>query len=531
MTTENGDGEDGEDGDDREKIAQLLQERIPNDNRPPDGLIYERIRYYEGYLGGPIDEMAAKDWWAILERAPGKKKSRKASYLRSFLKNRNLPAKLDALIPISGIWEGMSIGSLHKLIWMRCDEVSANQATSNPRIEADGRLNKPIMCYWELIYETFLALVGGDRELLRQIDGATVLHLQSRAPGISTQDLAVLEKRMQSGDLFREIDHEQRYGIWERLKRVDYPIPTLHTFFKDRLYLEVGQSVMRQLCTFSPETYVTIDECVMEQYDTYVPLSRHQRVEMLTPDLRELWRFSLQYGFEMTPHRRLVRRAQTQGSTPRPQTSLPTFDQPTFWQAFFQVAIQRGFRIPDHHELLGTPTALPSVAACDYPAEASEEIPVGQRCGKPLVDSAAADRFALSAESLDGPWDASRVSAVLLRRSFFHAFFRYLKSDSEGPLPREHAPHDPLANPHQEGAVEEPLTDTSNTAVFTHVANTPEPIPFYSLPNPPLTLQPNFLISIPQLIFPMDFAIYNYTYSLDLPNNLEILPQFFQELS
>ena len=387
------------------------------------------------------------------------------------------------------------------------------------------------MCYWELIYETFLDLVGGDRELLRQIDGATVLHLQSRAPGISTQDLAVLEKRMQSGDLFREIDHEQRHGIWERLKRVDYPIPTLHTFFKDRLYLEVGQSVMRQLCTFSPETYVTIDECVMEQYDTYVPLSRHQRVEMLTPDLRELWRFSLQYGFEMTQHRRLVRRAQTQGSTPRPQTSLPTFDQPTFWQAFFQVAIQRGFRIPDHHELLGTPTALPSVAARDYPAEASEEIPVGQRYGKPLVDSAAADRFALSAESLDGPWDASRVSAVLLRRSFFHAFFRYLKSDSEGPLPREHAPHDPLANPHQEGAVEEPLTDTSNTAVFTHVANTPEPIPFYSLPDPPLTLQPDFLTSIPQPIFPMDFAIYNYTCSLDLPNELEILPRFFQELS
>ena len=141
MTTENGDDEDGEDGDDQGKIAQLLQERIPNDNRPPDGLIYERIRYYEGYLGGPIDEMAAKDWWAILERAPGKKKSRKASYLRSFFKNHNLPAKLDALIPISGIWEGMSIGSLHKLIWMRCDEVSANQATSNPRTEADGRLH------------------------------------------------------------------------------------------------------------------------------------------------------------------------------------------------------------------------------------------------------------------------------------------------------------------------------------------------------------------------------------------------------
>jgi hypothetical protein len=35
-------------------------------------------------------------------------------------------------------------------------------------------------------------------------------------------------------------------AIWARLKEIDYPIPTLKTFFKDRLYLEVAQSVMKR---------------------------------------------------------------------------------------------------------------------------------------------------------------------------------------------------------------------------------------------------------------------------------------------
>lgn len=36
----------------QEKLIRALKERFPNDNRPPDGLIYERIRHYEG-LPGP----------------------------------------------------------------------------------------------------------------------------------------------------------------------------------------------------------------------------------------------------------------------------------------------------------------------------------------------------------------------------------------------------------------------------------------------------------------------------------------------
>lgn len=104
----------------QKEFVRSLQERFPNDHRPPDGLIYQRIRYYEGYMDGPINRTAANHWWAVLERAP---RSKKGKYLRTFFKHPTLPEAFDELLPIAGIWEGMRIGLLHKLVAMRCDEV------------------------------------------------------------------------------------------------------------------------------------------------------------------------------------------------------------------------------------------------------------------------------------------------------------------------------------------------------------------------------------------------------------------------
>jgi hypothetical protein len=105
----------------QERLVQALKERFPNDNRPPDGLIYERIRHYEGLPDGALNRMAASNWWAALETAP---RSKKRKYLRLFLKHPTLPQKLNSLLVIGGLWEEMRIGLLHKVIAMRCDEVS-----------------------------------------------------------------------------------------------------------------------------------------------------------------------------------------------------------------------------------------------------------------------------------------------------------------------------------------------------------------------------------------------------------------------
>jgi hypothetical protein len=61
-----------------------------------------------------------------LESSPGSKKggrSKKGAYLRSLLDNENLRESFDDLLPINGLWDGMNIGVLHKLMAMKTEEV------------------------------------------------------------------------------------------------------------------------------------------------------------------------------------------------------------------------------------------------------------------------------------------------------------------------------------------------------------------------------------------------------------------------
>ncbi|KAJ5642610.1 hypothetical protein N7490_006610 [Penicillium lividum] len=497
----------------RDKLVRALKERFPNDNRPPDGLIYERIRYYEGLPDGISNRMAANNWWAALETAP---RSKKRKYLRLFLKHPTLPQKLDSLLDIVGLWEGMRIGLLHKVIAMRCDE--------------------PIACYWDFILSTFLRLVGGRRELLPLISGVTVHLLQSRAPKVSQRDLTFLEKQMTSGELFGGIQEEQRLEIWEQLKEIDFPIPTLATFFRDRLYLEVGQSVMRQLFTPDPDRKTTIDEGVCEQYDTAIPMPMAYRQEMLKSDLWELWRFSFQYGFEMTEHRRRVPRtkaATQQLSHPISSQRPSTLDQTALWQCFFGIARARRFRVPFEGELSMDPNIPPSPAPCDYPEESSEEIQVAQRCGKPFSDSVEADRYALAAESLQQGWTTPRVTAGFLRRSVFLAFFRYLTGDGDGrPYAGNTDDMDGRAFGREEN-VDMNMNSSSDT-FFVMPENSA------NMALPPLSRQmfdPNVILhAVPVTDFQagylmMDISLAGNRQNLRLPNDPATLNPFFEGLS
>jgi hypothetical protein len=80
---------------------------------------------------------------------------------------------------------------------------------------------------------------------LAQLDGVTIQLLKSRAPKVSARDLKFLKERMSKEELFPDVeDARDRSEIWDRLQEIQYPIPTLETFFKDRLTLEVGRSVL-----------------------------------------------------------------------------------------------------------------------------------------------------------------------------------------------------------------------------------------------------------------------------------------------
>lgn len=94
-------------------MLSRITEAFGNEQRPSDGEIFRKIRYY--HRTG--DEESENRWWACLECS-------KPKDLRQLIKNTKLIAAFDALIDMPGLWSKVQLGALHRLLALRCDEVS-----------------------------------------------------------------------------------------------------------------------------------------------------------------------------------------------------------------------------------------------------------------------------------------------------------------------------------------------------------------------------------------------------------------------
>jgi hypothetical protein len=238
------------------------------------------------------------------------------------------------------------------------------------------------------------------------------------------------------------MEYHQRAIVWERLRNIEWPIPTLETFFQDILYLVVGQTVMKHLCLSPPKGDSTIDKVLRGQYTGYstasVSASYRERTT-LRERLCDLWRFSLQNGFELTSKRDHYRRVPRKQKDKIRANQLGLIERPTrdpllLLQHFLSLARSYGFEVPtieaNHFDQPDLPQPLP----CDFPP-GNDDVEIERRCGKPFTDSINADFFALSRESLRSAWKDERVSAGFVRRCVFRAFFSYLNSSiTSGPI-------------------------------------------------------------------------------------------------
>ncbi|MAD85119.1 MAG: hypothetical protein CL912_19335 [Deltaproteobacteria bacterium] len=90
-----------------------LAEEYANSTNFSDGEIYRKI--YQYIL--EQDKLAEKKWWARLTK-------KKSEFLNRFFKHKRFPAAFNALTDIPGIWDGLNIGVLDKMMALKCDEVS-----------------------------------------------------------------------------------------------------------------------------------------------------------------------------------------------------------------------------------------------------------------------------------------------------------------------------------------------------------------------------------------------------------------------
>jgi hypothetical protein len=95
-----------------EKILTRLIESYSHEQRPTDGEIFRKIRFYHHQQ----DQVAEDRWWACLDKS-------KPRDLRQLLKRPKLISAFDRLIDMPGLWQGVQIGALHRLLVLKCEEV------------------------------------------------------------------------------------------------------------------------------------------------------------------------------------------------------------------------------------------------------------------------------------------------------------------------------------------------------------------------------------------------------------------------
>lgn len=90
----------------------FLSEQYSNEQQPHAGEVYRKIRQYQG-----VDEVLVQKWKSHLSKHGQR-------CLHQLTRHTKLAAAFDALLVIPGLWGGFILTTLHKIIAMKCDEVS-----------------------------------------------------------------------------------------------------------------------------------------------------------------------------------------------------------------------------------------------------------------------------------------------------------------------------------------------------------------------------------------------------------------------
>ncbi|CAD6446248.1 f68f9563-ded7-4069-bc2f-2a3b06713e93 [Sclerotinia trifoliorum] len=176
------------------EARRTLIEEYSNEKKPSDGEIYRKVRQYEREDG-------------------------------------ELTAAFDKLLDIPGLWSGMRISTLHKLLDMKCYEEALH--------------------YLEHIRQFWHSLFRGDKNALRRVNNVDVKSLELKAPKYSKQDAQILQVQLLSGQIFSAFSQKEREAIWSELQSIEYLTPSLFTFFEDLKYLNACAGSLKRLVKLS----------------------------------------------------------------------------------------------------------------------------------------------------------------------------------------------------------------------------------------------------------------------------------------
>ncbi|CRG91095.1 Titin [Talaromyces islandicus] len=263
-------------------LRTSLVEEYTNERQPSDGEIYRKIIQYQREDNAHFQNR----WWARLSDT-------KAKRLRALRNNIELSTAFNALLPIPGVWGGMSIGNLPKVMALKCDEEIVHYLTLHVRK------------FW-------VSLVSADadhpdRASMMKIDAHTVEKLELMAPGLSRQDARTVKGWVLSGEVLGAFSEAERRRMAEKLERFDGIIPSLHTFFKDVTYLEKCANAVKRLFPLS-QNYPTVwksmrhhraptdsEGCLVQTSESHFERRPGSRADSLELACRQVWLYAMRH--------------------------------------------------------------------------------------------------------------------------------------------------------------------------------------------------------------------------------------------
>ncbi|CEJ55661.1 hypothetical protein PMG11_01909 [Penicillium brasilianum] len=266
-------------------LRNALVDEYANEKPPTDGEVYRKIRQYQH----ESNALFQNRWWSRLSPNKAKRLRRLTSQ-----DNAYLCAAFDTLLAIPGIWNGMSLGSLNTVMALKCDEV---------------------IHYLEHVKNFWATLVNHDRAQMARIDLHTVDTLQLYAPRASTVDRKIVKGKILSGEVFSNFSRSERAAIWESLRSnetCDGIIPSLHTFFRDILYLEVCANAVKRLVILN-KRHPTIRlalvhsfrpgpadrDCLIQTSETTFRRQPGSNDERLSLAYRQIWLYAMRHYPDM----------------------------------------------------------------------------------------------------------------------------------------------------------------------------------------------------------------------------------------
>ena len=424
-------------------------EAFSNTQAFTDGEIFWKIRYYHSQS----DTQAERKWWARLTEA-------KRKDLRRLLRDSRFVRAFDDLLDMPGLWRPLKLGTLHRFLNLKCDEVIGKYALVKPMLISIQELLR----YLQHISDVWNKILGSCPK--SAVDAPTVSNLELRAPNVSQRDMNEISEQMTKGRIFQSIvGSELRAALMGNISTISCLIPSLRTFFENQKYLEPCCDILKRLA--GPLKKRTILQNLMASYrrPAQLTVEHSERFWKLHSPIspaadaevayQQLWLYALRHFPSMT-------------STPpkkEPDQAKPDvqISNPALWHRLGRLAVQLGF--PTVHALkleaqdpdealvirfleqarslpattggtVGNTVAeiarslkrIPQPPAAELPepptvcAEAGE--PIERRCGRPFESSHIKDHVALFLPCIYAPSDARgyAITSYFVKRDLVHSF-------------------------------------------------------------------------------------------------------------